>query len=160
MKKVAVVVGLAMVLGAGAAHAGGAQKATGGVSWVTFPAADQTEGDEAHLSFNAHADGPKGQVQVRVVRPSTGELVQRWHGTVDCYHQDGNMVVVRGEVTNLTLGANTNEGRYFLFIAVDNGEGKNAPPDEFGMRRDAAPLECDRVLLTRQQVAGNIQVHG
>ena len=159
MRALAVVLGVAMALTANAAFAGSAEQTTGGMRWTTVVPEGQTEGDEAHVAFNADADG--GQVQVRVVRPSTGELVQRWHGTVDCYWQSGNMATVSCQVTNLLLGANTNEGPYFVFTATDGGEGRKAAPDTFGMTRRAIPQLCvNRIVTSQPNAAGNIQVHG
>ncbi|MGH2685468.1 MAG: hypothetical protein ACRDJP_08390 [Actinomycetota bacterium] len=159
MRALAVVLGVAMALTANAAFAGSAQKTTGGMRWTTVVPEGQTEGDEAHAAWNADADG--GQVQVRVVRPSTGELVQRWHGTVDCYWQSGNIATVGGHVTNLLLGTNTNEGPYFIFTVTDGGEGKNAAPDKFGMTRRDVPQLCpNRIVPSQPNAAGNVQVHG
>ncbi len=160
MRFTAIMVGLVVALGATGATAGPAQKATGGVRFVTDVANGQTEGDEAMVAFNAQASGPKGQVQVRVTRPGTGELVQQWHGEVDCYAQAGSTATFSGQVTRLVLGTNTNEGMYFKLTATDGGEGKNAAPDRFAMQRRDTPRDCTTALATNEDFAGNIQVHG
>ena len=160
MRLTAIMVGLVLALGASSAMAAPAEKATGGVRFITDVAQGETEGNEAMVSFNAQSNGPKGQVQVRVTRPSTGELVQQWHGEVDCYSQVGSTATFSGEVTKLTLGTNSNEGMYFKLTATDGGEGKNAAPDEFAMQRRATPQACTTALQTNQDFAGNIQVHG
>jgi hypothetical protein len=160
MRFTAIVMGLVLALGASSALAGPAQKATGGVRFITDVAQGQTEGDEAMVSFNAQANGPKGQIQVRVTRPSTGELVQRWHGEVDCYMQTGSTATFSGRVTKLELGTNTNEGMFFKLTATDGGEGRNAAPDEFAMQRRMTDPGCAQPFMTNTNFAGNIQVHG
>ena len=156
MKKVAILTGLVMALGASTALAAPAQKATGGIHFLsagTFP---------THVAFNAQPtdDGAKGQVELRGTEPD-GSLWQRFHGIVDCYDQVGSTAMMTGEVTQLELGTNTNQAMFFQIRVTDNGEGKNAAPDTINFVRRATPFSsCEATLATQPVVGGNLKVHG
>lgn len=56
-----------------------------------------------------------------------------FHGEIDCMVVDGNMATLSGEITHDTGGwlQLYPDYKYFWFRIFDNGEGANAPPDEF-----------------------------
>lgn len=110
--------------------------------------------DFRNFSFVAHSDG--GQFQV-VNRSFDVKL----HGSVECLTVVGKEAWFAGRVTQSDFGP-IPVGSIRAFYVVDNGEGKNDPPDQIAntFRVASAQAWCDSnfrpALLDIEQ--GNIQV--
>jgi hypothetical protein len=143
--------------GVGTAFADSSDKATGGIKIVSA-----NDFDAARM-FTAQGTpaSAKGEVETRVVDPVTGDLVRQWHGVVDCYQAiDSKTARFSGYVTN-SQGGEDVEGQYFRWTVRDNGEGSNAPPDEFVAARFAnkpASTCTSGGQPTLEAVKGNLQV--
>ena len=94
-------------------------------------------------------------------------LDKPWHGTVDCYYQDGNEAWFTGPA----FGPNIH-GDYWGAYVADNGEpGTASPPDQFVVLLNDSPdfFDCGdsftQLLLKSSasfygdSLRGNIQVH-
>jgi len=92
----------------------------------------------------------------------------RWHGTIDCLSVVGNVATMSGVVTNVDPADDAPGffvvGNHIRFQVVDNGEGKNAPPDTISLTQfaytGAAALPCagDVNLPQIPIEGGNVQV--
>jgi hypothetical protein len=161
MRKVAVLMTVCSALAATATALAGSTggKATGGINHTTVA------GFEAHRSFNAQGtpEAAKGQVETKIVDATTGQLIRKFHGVVDCYQPiDNKTARFSGFVTNVKFGEEDVEGDYFRWTVRDNGEGRKAPPDEFIAERfmTKPQAECTvGAVPTLEAVNGNIQVH-
>ncbi len=88
-----------------------------------------TVGDDLRtFSYTAQRDSSnttRGQAQL--INRNSGN---RFHMTINCLSVAGNVATMSGVVTNSTAdGTPFGEGNPVWFQVVDNGEGKNAPPD-------------------------------
>ena len=109
-----------------------------------------------NFSFVAHSNGGQFQVVNRT-------FDVRLHGSVACVTVVGNQAWFAGTVTQSNF-ANIPVGSIRAFTVVDNGEGKNHPPDQIAnsvrLNTISAQDWCDftpvRRLLDIEQ--GNIQV--
>ncbi len=132
--------------------AGSGSMATGSGHMVDTRGANP---DFRNFSFVAHSNG-----QFQVVNRT---FDVRLHGSVECVSVVGNQAWFAGTVTQSNDPGRV--GRIRGFRVVDNGEGKNHPPDQIAnsvrLRTISAQDWCDltpvRALLDIEQ--GNIQVH-
>ena len=86
-------------------------------------------GDLRTFTFNAQTDSlgvTTGQTQ-----GFNRNAGVRWHGTLNCLNVMGNVATMSGVVTDISPVTPPNfvVGSNIVFQVIDNGEGKNAPPD-------------------------------
>jgi len=93
--------------------------------------------------YNAAARGPGGaDIKVRV----------------ECLHVVGNQAWAGGTIVEAAGAGNV--GRPVSMRFIDNGEGANALPDEYGGAWQDHDCATEPDLSTRQVMIGNIQVRG
>jgi hypothetical protein len=112
----------AFILAASVAADPGRPSATGSGT-ATFPFGFR------NFAFSAvtHADGSvTGQAVVRLHHPEIGGLRRI---QIDCLRVEGNVAIMSGIITEHTADPDL-VGLQSIFIVVDNGQGKNSPPDE------------------------------
>lgn len=90
------------------------------------------------------------------------------HGTIDCMVVEGNQATLSGYITHWPeeweeWSQYFPDGYFFWFQVVDNGEGANAPPDEFSdIYVPISYFPCDIVppdpIPTMPILNGNFQV--
>jgi hypothetical protein len=131
-----------------------------GSGHVTAP-----EGDFRTFSFSArrYADGSVKGEWVRI-RRSSGNAEAKSHGKVSCFTIVGNQAWLGGyATTGLFTTPPDNE---VVWRVVDNGEGRNSPPDQISLQFVSSPAGFgDEYCVTTPTVpslniveAGNIQI--
>jgi hypothetical protein len=84
----------------------------------------------------------------------------KWHGTINCLNVVGNVATMSGVVTDISpstppffvVGSN------ILFQVIDNGSGKNAPPDLISLTFFFGPGSANNPGCTGFGVFANIPV--
>ena len=122
----------------------------------------QFAANREHISFSAvqRADGTaSGSAEVHDISAGVNARIE-----VDCLNVIGNVATISGIVTRSSDPTRVPEGFEGIFQVVDNGEGKDAPPDfmseanffAVGTGTDCrVPGEFDLVPLEH----GNVQVN-
>jgi len=109
---------------------------------VTFDIRKSADGS-VHGWYNASTRGPGGaDIKVRV----------------ECLHVVGNQAWAGGTIVEAVNPDNI--GRPVSMRFIDNGEGANASPDEFGGVWQEYDCATAPALSTRQITIGNLQVRG
>jgi len=109
---------------------------------VTFDIRKRADGSVEGW-YNASARGPGGaDIKVRV----------------ECLHVIGNQAWAKGTIVAAVNPDNI--GRPSSMRFIDNGEGANAPPDEFGGVWEDYDCVTEPDLSTRQLTIGNLQIRG
>ena len=119
---------------------------------------------EEKYSNNAirHADGSvSGQFQLKTEQANGGNI----HGSIVCFTITGNTARLAGLVEKSTTPL-APEGTYLVWTVVDNGEGKNDPPDAtsdfFPTTLAGALFHCNvgfNLAPFFPVLGGNLQVH-
>jgi hypothetical protein len=124
------------------------------------------------VSGNAHVMGePVERTVTFEIRKHADGSVEGWYNAaargrggadikvrVDCLHVVGNKAWAGGTIVEAVNPANI--GRPVSLRFIDNGEGVNAPPDEFGGIWEYHDCATEPDLPTRQLTIGNLQVRG
>lgn len=145
---------------AAAANAGVVERVQGGANF-TAP-----DGDLRTFAFSAvrYADGSVTGQWERIRRFGGNAASNKSHGVVTCFTVIGNNVWLGGYATsgNFTEPGFNEVG----WSVVDNGNGRNAPPDQMSLQRVAripgfADRVCDQTpdFFLFDIAAGNIIIH-
>jgi hypothetical protein len=139
---------------------------TDAIAFVTGSAQFYDPARQAWRTFSINGKVmPNGSVdgtwQLRVHRGPNGGA--KLHGRVTCMVIEGNRAWLAGIVER---AVGDHAGKAYGFKVVDNGEGRNAAPDQFASRRFPPSAEeyCaeqpdDLAHPVHDLEAGNIQVH-
>ncbi|MFL6241191.1 MAG: hypothetical protein ACJ735_17045 [Actinomycetes bacterium] len=156
MNKIAtgtIVAATGLCLVATQAHAGGQQKATGGVIYFNGAGDSWLE-----LEASGTPAAAKGFVQVRNAVSGA-----KYRGTVNCYNQDGNIARMTGIITSgVVAGGRDARGLFFTVTVQDNGEGSKASGGDLVAvnHRMSRPYDCSVPRTPQRPVEhGNLQVH-
>ena len=109
------------------------------------------------FAFNVNRDASgnaRGQFEV-----NNRDQGIRSHGTLNCLNVVGNTAIMSGQVTDSTSAAW--EDAYIWLKVVDNGEGRNAPPDMLTLVFAVAPtFTCnfDAAVPYLNVEKGNVQI--
>lgn len=107
------------------------------------------------FDIRKHADGSvDGWYHSSVRGPGGADIKVR----MECLHVVGNQAWARGTIVAAVNPGNI--GRPVSMRFIDNGEGANAPPDEFGGTWANYDCATEPDLSTRQLKIGNLQVRG
>lgn len=124
------------------------------------------------VSGNAHVMGdPFGKTVTFDIRKNADGSVHGWYNAsvrgpggadikvrLECLHVVGNQAWAGGTIVEAVNPNNI--GRAVSMRFIDNGEGVNAPPDEFGGIWQDYDCATEPDLSTRQVIIGNLQVRG
>ena len=124
------------------------------------------------VSGNAHVmDEPVEKTVTFDIRKYADGSVYGWYNAsvrgrggadikvrLDCLHVVGNQAWTGGTIVEAVNPNNI--GRAVSMRFIDNGEGVNAPPDEFGGIWQDYECATEPDLSTRQVIIGNLRVRG
>ena len=123
-------------------------------------------GDLRTFTFNESTDS--SGVTTGQTEGKNRNLNIRWHGTINCLDVQGNVATMEGVATDISPNPNPlgiAPGNNILFQVIDNGSGKNAPPDLISLTFffTGAPVPCTEafngIFATIPIEEGNVKVH-
>jgi hypothetical protein len=124
-------------------------------------------GEYRTFTFSAQTDS--AGVTTGVTQGFNRGLPFSWQGTINCLDVEGNIATMSGTVTyaNPDPGpSGVTVGTPLVFQVIDNGEGRNAPPDLISLtffNPGGPPFPClqsvDGIFANIPIEHGNVQVH-
>jgi hypothetical protein len=126
------------------------QSVSGSGHWI-----DEATARTVTFTIRKYADGSvRGWYQASTHGPGGAQI----RVSVDCLHVVGNQAWAGGVI--VSAGNPNNIGHPVSLRFIDNGEGVNMPPDEFGGVWTEYDCATEPELSTRQLTIGNLQVRG
>ena len=151
-----------VTVGSGVVLAQVVASATGSGQFHEFP------GPNGYRTFTFSAQTDSSGITTGVTQGFSRSVPLSWQGTLNCLDVEGNVATMSGVVTDVIPNPNALgilPGFFLVFQVIDNGEGKNSPPDLISLTFFEAtpPFPClqsvDGIFATTPIENGNVQVH-